>query len=496
MIKDTQYRTLLKEFNKSGEVKMSSMKSGMRRKTGAKYLKQGKGPDELRKPHTWRTRKDPFADVADEISSMLENAEELTPITIFTHLQEKYPGRFADGQLRTLERRVKDWRIENGKPQIVSIAQSHIPGRLMELDWTGMNELMITICGVHFKHLLCHAVMTYSNWDWAEIAFSESFQSLKKGFQSAVYRLGAVPDILQTDNSSTATHQVEKGRKARDFNYNYKTFLDHYGVIPRSINVNSPDENGDIESANGHLKRRIDQYLHLRGSRDFGSIEQYRNFLEDVLIRGNKNRASKVKDELEVMRELPEVRLPEYTEEDKTVSSFGTVRVKKVAYSVPTRLKGHKVRVRVYEDRIELFSGRKHIDTISRKTGVGYSVDYRHVIESFRRKPGAFANCRYKDQLFPNEVFLKVYERLQEQFDERLADKEYLEILNLAAGHGEDKVSDILRELISGKKRLIMDMVKEKLDLPVVIPELNRPAPALSSYDSLLSQVKGGAYAC
>jgi transposase len=496
MIKDTQYRILIKEFNKSGEITMSSMKSGMTRKTGSKYLKLGKGPGELRKPHTWRTRKDPFADVSDEIDNMLENAEELTPITIFTYLQEKYPGKFADGQLRTLERRVKEWRIENGKSQVVSIAQSHVPGRLMELDWTSMNKLMITICGIHFKHLLCHSVLTYSNWEWAEIAYSESFQSLKKGFQAAVYRLGAVPEILQTDNSSTATHQVEKGKKARDFNHNYRTFLDHYGVVPRSINVNSPDENGDIESVNGHFKRRIDQYLYLRGSRDFDSIDEYRSFLDDILIRGNKNRASKVNEELQVMRELPEVRLPEYTEEEKTVSSFGTIRVKKVAYSVPSRLKGYRIRVRVYEDRIELFSGRKHIDTLPRKTGGGYSVDYRHVIESFRRKPGAFANCRYKDQLFPNEKFLMTYERLREQFDERLADKEYIEILNLAAGNGEDKVSDILSELLSEGKLFTMDMVKQKLDLPVLIPKLNRPAPILLSYDSLLTQDKGGAYVC
>ena len=496
MIKDTQYRILIKEFNKSGEITMSSMKSGMTRKTGSKYLKLGKGPGELRKPHTWRTRKDPFADVSDEIDNMLENAEELTPITIFTYLQEKYPGKFADGQLRTLERRVKEWRIENGKSQVVSIAQSHVPGRLMELDWTSMNKLMITICGIHFKHLLCHSVLTYSNWEWAEIAYSESFQSLKKGFQAAVYRLGAVPEILQTDNSSTATHQVEKGKKARDFNHNYRTFLDHYGVVPRSINVNSPDENGDIESVNGHFKRRIDQYLYLRGSRDFDSIDEYRSFLDDILIRGNKNRASKVNEELQVMRELPEARLPVYTEEEKTVSTFGTIRVKKVAYSVPSRLKGHKIRVRVYEDRIELFSGRKHIDTLPRKTGCGYSVNYRHVIESLRRKPGAFANCRYKDQLFPNEIFSRTYERLRERFDEHLADREYIGILHLAAGNGEDKVSDILSDLLSEEKFFTMDMVKQKLDLPVSIPELNRPAPVLLSYDSLLTQGKGGAYVC
>jgi len=490
MIKETQYRTLIKEFNKSGEITMSSMKSGMTRKTGSKYLKQGKGPGELRKPHTWRTRSDPFADVAIEIDELLKAAPELQPLTVFVHLQEKYPGKFEDGQLRTLERRIKEWKLENGKSKILSIAQSHYPGRLMELDWTCMNALMITICGIHFKHLLCHTILTYSNWDWAEIAYSESFQSLKKGFQSAVYRLGAVPEILQTDNTSTATHQIERSKKARGFNHNYTTFLEHYAVTPRSINVNSPDENGDIESANGHLKRRIDQYLMLRGSRDFKDIDEYRSFLDGILMRGNKNRVTKVKEELEVMRELPEVRLPEYTEEEKTVSSFGTIRVKKVAYSVPSRLKGYKIRVRVYEDRIELFSGRKHIDTLSRKTGEGYSIDYRHVIESFRRKPGAFANCRYKDQLFPSEIFSKAYERLHEQFNERLADREYIEILYLAFSNGEEKVSGILSSLIAEEKRFTMETIKQKLDLPMPIPKINRPAPSLFSYDNLLTHTR------
>lgn len=492
MIKETQYRTLLKEFNKSGEITMSSMKSGMTRKTGSKYLKLGKSPNELRQAHTWRTRPDPFADVTNEIDEMLNNALELQPLTIFTYLQEKYPGKFKDGQLRTLERRVKEWKMENGKAKILSIPQSHAPGRLMELDWTCMNELMITINGVDFKHLLCHTILTYSNWEWAEIAFSESFQSLKKGFQSAVYRLGAVPEILQTDNSSTATHQVQKNKKARDFNHNYKTFLEHYGVSPRSINVNSPDENGDIESANGHLKRRINQYLLLRGSRDFSSIEEYRIFLDDILLRGNKNKAAKVKEELQVMCELPEIRLPEFTEDHTTVSSFGTIRVKKMVYSVPPRLKNQKIRIHIYEDKIKLFSGAgiKCIGTIPRKPGKGYCIDYRHVIETFRRKPGAFANCRYKDQLFPSEIFSEAYEQLQNQFNERLADREYIEILYLAFNHGEDRVSGILSGLINRKERFTMETVKQKLDIPMSIPKLNRPKPSLGSYDYFLSLMR------
>ena len=490
MIKEMQYRTLLKEFNKTGEITMSSRKSGMSRKTGSKYLKLGKSPGELRKAHTWRTRKDPFEDVANEINEMLSNAPELEALTIFTYLQEKYPGKFHDGQLRTMERRVKQWRLTEGKPQIVSIPQIHKPGELMELDWTNMNRLKITICGEPFKHLLCHTVLTYSNWEWAEIASSESFLSLKQGFQSALRRLGAVPRILQTDNSSTATHQVKKGEKARDFNHTYKSLLEHYGVKPRSINVNSPDENGDVESANGHLKRRIEQRLLIRGSRDFSSIDEYRDFLHNIIIKANSNRADKVKEELRVMRELPDIFLPEYTEHETTVSSFSTVRVNKVVYSVPTSLKDKKVRLHVYENRIEIHVGRKLFETITRRTGTGYCVDYRHVIESLRRKPGAFANCRYKDQCFPSEIYRVAYERLGERFDDKRADKEYLEILGMAAEHGEDKVSDVLEELIRKKQGFTMDTVKQALDIEIVIPEVERPAPSLLSYDSFLNMAR------
>jgi len=490
MIKEAQYRKLIEVYNNSGEISMSSLKSGMDRRTGSKYLKGGKSPSERKSPHPWRTRADPFADVAGEIDGMLGNADGLEPLTIFMHLQEKHPGKFHDGQLRTLERRVREWKATRGGPRILSIPQVHRPGRLMELDWTCMNALAITVRGVHFKHLLCHAVMTYSNWEWAEIAFSESFSSLKKGFQSAVFRLGAVPETLQTDNSSTATHQIGRGRKERTFNHDYTTFLGHYGVNPRSINVGSPDENGDVESANGHLKRRMDQHLLLRGSRDFGGADEYGLFLADVLIKANHNRMEKVKEELLAMRGLPETRLPEYTEEEKTVSSFGTVRVKKVAYSVPSRLKGCKVRLRVHEDRIELFSGRTHIETLNRKPGAGYSVSYGHVVESLRRKPGAFANCRYRDQLFPGEAFSKAYEQLLDKYGERLADREYLGILDLAVRNGEEKVSGILSGILGAGDRISMDLVKVKLDIPMRFPEICRDAPTFSSYDSLLN---GGA---
>ena len=487
MITEQQYKKLIKVFNCTGDISMSSRKAGMERKTGAKYINGGKSPSELKKPHTWRTRPDPFEEIKDELYTLLNDADDLQALAIFQHFQGKYPGKFHDGQLRTFERRVKEWKMGQGKSKLLSIPQEHIPGKLMQLDWTNMNELQITVCGAPFKHLLSHAVLTYSNWEWAEIASSESFLSLKKCFQSAVFRLGAVPEILQTDNSTTATHQVQAGKKARDFNDSYIAFLDHYGVKPRTINVNSPDENGDVESANGHLKQRIKQNLLIRGSRNFSTLDEYRNFLVNILTKTNLNRKEKLGEELDVMRELPEIRLPEYAEEDKRVSSFGTIRVKKMAYSVPSRLKNCKVRVRVYEDKIMIFTGIKHLLTLKKKTGIGYCIDYRDVIKTLQRKPGAFANCQYKDQLFPQEIFTEAYECLTVKYGERVGDKEYLAILNFAAMEGEDKVADILREVLAKKEQLTSDIVKSKLNLPMQIPTVNISRPKFSVYDSLLT---------
>jgi hypothetical protein len=491
MIKETQYRKLISVYNRTREITMSSLKAGVDRKTGSKHIKGGKSPLERRRPHGWRTRPDPFADVEGEVEGMLGNAYDLEPLTIFRHLQEKYPGRFQDGQLRTMERRVREWKMRNGSGKAVSIPQVHVPGRLMELDWTNMNELEVGICGVPFRHLLCHAVMTYSNWEWAEIASGESFSSLRKGFQSAVFRLGAVPEILQTDNSSAATHQGGKGVEGREFNHEYATFLEHYGVRPRCINVNSPDENGDIEAANGHLKRRIGQHLSLRGSRDFGSVEEYRQFIAGILVKANSGRTEKVREELDAMRPLPDTRLPEYAEEEKTVSAFGTVRVGNVAYSVPPRLRGCRVRVRIHEDRIDVFSGRMKIAGMEKRSGREYCVDYRHVVESLRRKPGAFAGCRYRDQLFPGDVFREAYGILSGRLSGTSADREYIEILSLAANNGEEKVSGILGTLIRECGDVSADAVRKGLDIPAKFPEVNVGSPEFFIYDGLL-QSEGG----
>jgi len=235
----------------------------------------------------------------------------------------------------------------------------------------------------------------------------------------------------------------------------------------------------------------IPERFHSKRIKDMEDVGAAVNYVdrdyEGTLTKTNLNRRERLKEELDLMRELPEIRLPEYTEEDKRVSSFGTIRVKKIAYSVPSQLKNCKVRVRVYEDKIRIYTGIKHLLTLKKKTGTGYCVDYRHVIKTLQRKPGAFANCQYKDQLFPQAIFNDAYEYLTIKYGERVGDKEYLAVLNFAAMEGEDKVADILREILAKKEQLTSDIIKSKLNLPMQIPTVNISRPKFSIYDSLLT---------
>lgn len=107
-----------------------------------------------------------------------------------------------------------------------------------------MGGLGIAIQGKPLAHKLFHAVLPYSNWEWAVRAHSESALSLRGGLKAALSRLGKVPQELLTDHSSTATHQSKRGGAERGFNEEYLSICAHYGITPRTINVGRPQENG------------------------------------------------------------------------------------------------------------------------------------------------------------------------------------------------------------------------------------------------------------
>lgn len=289
---------------------MSAMKAGMDRQTARKYLTEPERLAQPRPARTWRTRTDPLSEVWAEAKRRLQAAPELEAKALFEYLQMLYPEQVREGQLRTFQRRVRQWRLVHGPAPEVIFPQTHQPGEVLQLDWTHAKELGVTIAGQPLDHLLCQAVLPYSNWQWATRCQSESWLSLRTGLQAALFRLGKVTKVLQTDHSSAATHQIS-GEGKREFNPDFLSLVAHYGLTPRTIHVGAPNENGDVESHNRHLKRRLEQPLLLRGYRDFASEAAYDEFLAAVLNQANGLRAAKVAEELAVMGELPPTRLCE-----------------------------------------------------------------------------------------------------------------------------------------------------------------------------------------
>lgn len=494
-VSDAQVRKLMEEMSKHGEIGRAARKADMDRKTARKYIAAGALPSALTKPRVWRTRPDPFEVHWSEIEARLRETPEFEAKTLFGWLQDQHPGQYEDGQLRTLQRHVKRWRAAHGPEREIVLAQQHRAGEAAQTDFTHATELGVTIAGQLFVHLLCVFVLPYSNWEWATICLSESMAALRKGVQRAAFQLGRVPRYHQTDGSTAATHRIPAGQAAcveggkRPFNVEYLALMEHLGMTPRTIEIGAKEQNGDVESANGALKRRLAQALLLRGSRDFESIEAYQAFIDEVVRKANAHRRVRVEEELAAMRALGVAKLPEYVEEDVRVSAWSTVRVKHCAYSVPSRLVGEWVRVRIYEDKLEVrYAGELQL-TCERLLGRNQCrIDYRHVIWSLVCKPGGFARYVYREEMFPQPVFRAAYDAIQAAQPGTKGDVTYLRILHLAASTLEADVAAALAELEAAGTPITVEAVKALCAPATVVelPTLARAAVDLAEYDALL----------
>jgi len=306
MVTDQQVRRLFKLMKTQTTGCVAAAKAGMDEKTARKYVKAGNLPSELKVEHTWRTRTDPFEAHWEDIREKLANNPGLEAKTLFEDLQRRFPGVFSDGQLRTLQRRVKRWRALEGPCKETFFPQLHRPGELAQSDYTHMGKLGITIAKQPFDHLIYHFVLTYSNWETGSICYSESFESLSEGLQSALWELGGVPQAHQTDRLTAAVHNA---LHQEEFTQRYQALLRHYNLSGRKTQAASPNENGDVEQSNHRLKRAVRQALLLRGSFDFESIEEYRRFLREIFTRLNRGRRERFLEEQRILRHLPQMRV-------------------------------------------------------------------------------------------------------------------------------------------------------------------------------------------
>ena len=490
MLSDRQVRKLRKKLAEGKTVLDAAEAADMSEKSAHKW-KEGSLPSQVRhrRSRWWRTRKDPFAEVWEADLVPLLQADDrgvLEATELLRVLSERHPGEFDGRHLRTLQRRVSDWRALHGPDQEVYFEQVHVPGREGAFDFTNATELGVTIGGVLLVHLLFDFVLSFSKWRWACVAFSETFEAMVHGLQGAIWELGGVPAVWRSDNLSAATHQLPEG--GRELTRRYKAVIDHYGVTSTRIEPRKSNQNGVAEKGNDLLKRRVDQALIIRGSRDFESVAEYEAFVREVVATMNRDWDRRLAEERRHLLPLPSTPVPEYTTYWATVRCWSTIHFARRTYSVPSRLKGKDLEVRQYADVIELWYAKKLTETMPRIRGEKtYRIDYRHVIWSLVRKPGAFARYRYREELFPSMTFRRAYDALVDARGER-ADVEYVRILHLAASTMEADVERALTTLLERGERFDYIAVKTLAspDKPAV-PEVHIPPPDLSEYDRLLA---------
>ena len=488
MVTDKQVQLLRLKMAQGKTIEAAAVAAGMSARS-AHTWKAGPLPSQTRKARHWRTREDPFDGVwEDDVVPLLErdDAAGLEATTVLAELRRLHGDRFDERHLRTLQRRVRDWRALHGPDKEVFFEQTHLPGREAAIDFTDCGSLRVTIAGQFFAHLFFQLILSFSKWRFVSLAFSETFEALVSGLQSALWELGGVPSVLRSDNLSAATHQIPKG--GRELNRRFKAVLDHYGVRSTRIEPGKSNQNGVVEKAHDRLKSSIDQALILRGTRDFASVEAYLAFVEQVRSALNGAAASRFAEERGALSRLPGTRLPEYSTYEAVVRQWSTIHFGKKTYSVPSRLIGSVVEVRQHADMVEVFYRNKLTATMPRLRGEQpHRIDYRHVIWSLARKPGAFARYRYREELFPTLTFRQAYDSLVDARGER-ADIEYVRILHLAASTLESRVEAALGKLLTEGVRFDYASVKA-LAAPEhrAVPDIHIPAPDPAAYDSLLA---------
>jgi len=484
----------MKERSKGRTQEQAAAKAGMSVRAARRYEQLGRFPSQLQQPRAHRTRPNPFADDWPWVVEQLERDPALQAKTLFGLLCERRPGRDTPMPLRTLQRHVAAWRLAHGPEKEGIFPQVHRPGLAAQSDFTHMAELAVTLGGVPFPPLLFHLVFVYSNVEAVRVCFAESFEALVEGLEAGLWALGGVPRQHRTDHLGAAIRPLDSAGQAQA-RERYAAVMGHYGMEPTVNNAGVAHENGDIEQAHHRFKEAADQALRARGSRDFPDRAAYERFLAELVRRRNATREARWAEERAALRPLPATPLAPCREVQARVSRFSTVHVLRNTYSVPARLIGATVLVRVRAETLDLYRGTAKLLTLPRLPGHGrHRIDYRHVIWSLARKPGAFANYRYHDDLFPTLTFRRAYDALAAGRPER-ADREYVRVLHLAASTSEAEVEAALVLLLEQGTAPTLDAVREPVRTPgpAGVPELAAAPLDLGVYDRLLGGEGGHA---
>jgi transposase InsO family protein len=483
--------TKYKELRGKLTQEAAAAKSGISVSSARRVERRGVLPSQ-REPRDWRTRVDPLLEVWDgEVVPLLEGAPRLMAVTVLEELQRRHPGRFGESVLRTLQRRMRAWRARHGEEREIFFAQEHPPGRLGLSDFTVADELGICIAGVGFAHRLYQFSFAHSGWRHARVVQGgESFQALSAGLQEALWMAGGVPEEHRTDSLSAAFNNLAEHE---ELTRRYEALCEHYAMRASRNNPGESHENGAIESRQGSLKRSLEQALLLRGTREFDELAAYEQFVAEVVRRLNARCARAWEIERVRLKPLPVRRTVDFEEIDARVSKFGTFSAKSALYSVPSRLAGHRLKVRLYGTYLEAWLGGVKVFECERLYGSTQNrhpkrIDWRHMLPSLKRKPGAFARWVLREAMFPRSEYAQAWQSIRERLEERAACRLMVDLLDLA------EQANVVAELAG-----VLAQLHEHAELPDIealrerfaprtseMPSVQVVLPAAAVYDELL----------
>ena len=478
-------------YRQSNDTAVAAAKAGFSTATGYRIEEDPRLPSQ-KTALRGRRRPDPLAAVWDtEIIPILQAAPGLRAIAVLEEIRRRHP-EISPTIRRTLERRMRAWRALCGPEQDVIFRQEHEPGRLGLSDFTDTSALGITVAGIVLGHRLYHFRLAFSGFEHAHVVLGgESFVALAEGLQNALWALGGVPKEHRSDSLSAAFCNLDRDAQ-EDLTQRYQALMRHYEMAPTRNNRGVAHENGSIESAHGHLKKALEDALLLRGSREFDALDGYRRFVDEIVGRRNAHNRKRIELERAQLRTLPKRRTADYEEKTVTVTSSGGFILRRVFYTAPSRLIGHRLRVHLYDDRLDCFLGATPILTLRRGRPIsdskgGHVVDYRHVIHALRRKPMALNNLVYRDQLFPRPAYRRAFEALSAEMGDKRACKVTVELLALAHDRAceAELAQAIDAELDEGRlpdiDKLRSRFQPDAASIPNVVVEL----VPLHSYDEL-----------
>jgi len=338
----------------------AAAKAGFSISTGARLDGDPRVPSQ-KQALRGRRRPDPLEPYWEsEIVPMLQSTPGLRPITVLGEMQRRHLAFSADLR-RTLERRIRLWQALHGPEREVIFRQEHPPGQQGLSDFTDASALGISVAGVPLEHRLYHFRLAFSGWEHVRVVLGgESFVALAEGLQNALWALGGAPAEHRSDSLSAAFRNLER-EAAEDLTRRYEELCGHYDMTPTRNNAGVAHENGAIEGPHAHLKSALQQAILLRGSGDFADLEAYRRFVDEVVGRADAARRKALEVERAQLKPLPPRRTDDHEEELVTVTRSSGFLLRRVFYTVPSRLIGHRLRVRLYDDRLECLLGERHL---------------------------------------------------------------------------------------------------------------------------------------